>query len=74
MFTLSKMASYAAVGTLVILGGVGLSARADELVQHLGPVGPHEPIHDRRRQQGGDRLLRAGWHALRPLCGGVRPQ
>jgi len=44
MFTLSKMASYAAVGTLVILGGVGLSARADELVQHLGPVGPHEPI------------------------------
>lgn len=44
MFTLSKMVSYAAVGTLVILGGVGLSARADELVQHLGPVGPHEPI------------------------------
>ena len=44
MFTLSKMASYAAVGTLVILGGVGLSARADEPIQHLGPVGPHEPI------------------------------
>lgn len=44
MFALSKMARYAVAGTLVILGGFGLSARADETVQHLGPVGPHEPI------------------------------
>jgi hypothetical protein len=44
MFALSKMAGYAAVGTLAILGGLSLSARAEERVQHLGPVGPHEPI------------------------------
>ncbi len=44
MFTHSKMARYAAVGTLVVLGGVGFSAHAEEPVQNLGPVGPHVPI------------------------------
>jgi hypothetical protein len=44
MFTLTKLSTLAAVGTLVVLGGYGLSARADELAQNLGPVGPHEPI------------------------------
>ena len=34
----------AAAGAFVALTAVGLPARADELVQHLGPVGPHEPI------------------------------
>lgn len=34
----------AAVGTFVALTAFGLPARADELVQHLGPVGAHEPI------------------------------
>jgi hypothetical protein len=44
MFTLTKLSTLAAVGTLVVLGGYGLPARADELAQNLGPVGPHEPI------------------------------
>ena len=34
----------AAAGAFVALTAVGLPARANELVQHLGPVGPHEPI------------------------------
>ena len=34
----------AAAGAFIALTTVGLPARADELVQHLGPVGPHEPI------------------------------
>ena len=44
MFALSKLSRFAAVGTLVVLGGFSLPARADELAQNLGPVGPHEPI------------------------------
>jgi hypothetical protein len=44
MFTLTKLSTLAAVGALVVLGGQGLPARADEMVQNLGPVGPHEPI------------------------------
>ena len=44
MFALSKMAGYGLATTLIILGGFGLSAFADEPIQHLGPVGPHEPI------------------------------
>ena len=34
----------AAAGAFFALTTVGLPARADELVQHLGPVPPHEPI------------------------------
>jgi hypothetical protein len=44
MFALSKLSSYATVGILVVLGGYSLPARADELAQNLGPVGPNEPI------------------------------
>ena len=44
MFALSKLSRIAAVGTLVVLGGFSLPARADDLAQNLGPVGPHEPI------------------------------
>ena len=33
-----------AVGAFVALTAFGLPARADELVQHLGPVGADEPI------------------------------
>ena len=44
MFTISKLSKLAAVGTLVALGGYNLPARAEELAQNLGPVGPHEPI------------------------------
>jgi hypothetical protein len=34
----------AAAGAFVALTTVGFPARADELVQHLGPVGAHGPI------------------------------
>jgi hypothetical protein len=44
MFALSKLSRFATVGTLVVLGGYSLPARADELAQNLGPVGPNEPI------------------------------
>ena len=44
MFPLARMLSFAAASALVALTAVSLSARADELPQNLGPVGPHEPI------------------------------
>ena len=44
MFPLARMLSLAAASALVALTAVGSSARADELRQNLGPVGPHEPI------------------------------
>ncbi|MGC1345883.1 MAG: hypothetical protein WA863_07205, partial [Methyloceanibacter sp.] len=36
--------SFAAAGALVALTAVGTSARADDLPQSLGPVGPNETI------------------------------
>lgn len=46
MFPLSRMQllKLAAVGSLVVLGGIARPARADELVQTLGPVVAHVPI------------------------------
>ncbi len=45
MFPLSRnLLKFAAAGALVALTAVSTPARADELVQNLGPVGPHEPI------------------------------
>jgi hypothetical protein len=44
MFTLSKKLSLAAVAGLVVLGGYGLPARAGDITQVLGPVGPNDPI------------------------------
>jgi hypothetical protein len=44
MFTLSKKLSLAAVGGLVVLGGYGLPARAGDMPEVLGPVGPNDPI------------------------------
>lgn len=44
MFTLTRLSSFAALGTLLVVGGSNLSARAEELAQNLGPVGPNEPI------------------------------
>jgi len=35
---------FAAAGALLVLSVSGTPARADELVQNLGPVGPHEAI------------------------------
>ena len=44
MFALNKLSRFAAVATLVALGGYSLPAYAEELPEHLGPVGPHQPI------------------------------
>ena len=46
MFSLSRIqfSKFAAMGSLVVLCTLGTPARADELAQNLGPVGPHEPI------------------------------
>jgi hypothetical protein len=46
MFPLSRILflTFAAVGILFVLSGLGAPARAEELPQNLGPVGPHEPI------------------------------
>jgi hypothetical protein len=45
MFPLSRnFLKFAAAGGLVALTAVSTPARADEMVQNLGPVGPHEPM------------------------------
>jgi hypothetical protein len=45
MFPLSRnVLKFAAASAIVALTAVSTPSRADELVQHLGPVGPHEPI------------------------------
>jgi hypothetical protein len=43
MFTLFKL-NYVGLGFLLALGALSLPARADDMAQNLGPVGPHEPI------------------------------
>ena len=45
MFSLSRiqLLKFAAAGGVVVCT-LGTPARADELAQNLGPVGPHEPI------------------------------
>jgi len=44
MFTLSKIATCATLGTFVVLGGFALPALAEEPIQNLGPVPAHVPI------------------------------
>jgi hypothetical protein len=44
MFSLSRILSLAAAGALVALTAASIPARADELIQSLGPVKPHDPI------------------------------
>jgi hypothetical protein len=45
MFPLSRnFLKFAAAGALVALTAVSTPTRADELIQNLGPVGPHEPM------------------------------
>jgi len=44
MLPLTRNLSLAVAGALIALTAVGPPARADELTQNLGPVGPHEPI------------------------------
>lgn len=44
MFPLTRILSLAAAVALIALTAASIPARADELAQNLGPVGPHEPI------------------------------
>src|SRR5262245_10010264 len=44
MFPLTRILSLAAVGVFVALTAVTTRASSYEMVQNLGPVGPHEPI------------------------------
>ena len=45
MFPLSRsFLKFAAAGAVVALTAFSTPARADELIQNLGPVGPHQPM------------------------------
>ena len=44
MLPLTRIPSLATAGALFVLTAASITARADELAQNLGPVGPHEPI------------------------------
>ena len=46
MFALTRIQflQFAAAGALVALSVASTPARADEMMQNLGPVGPHQPI------------------------------
>lgn len=44
MFPLTRRLSLAAAGAVLVLTAASIPARADELAQNLGPVGPREPI------------------------------
>jgi hypothetical protein len=44
MLPLTHIPSLAAAGALFVLTAASITARADELAQNLGPVGPHAPI------------------------------
>ena len=44
MLPLTRIPSLAAAGALFVLTTANIPARADEVAQNLGPVGPHEPI------------------------------
>lgn len=46
MFPLTRIQClvFVAAGALVTLSAASTPARTDEMVQNLGPVGPHEPI------------------------------
>ena len=44
MFPLTRSLSLAAASAVLALAAASIPARADELAQNLGPVGPREPI------------------------------
>ena len=44
MFPLTRSLSLAAAGAVFALAAASIPARADELAQNLGPVGPREPL------------------------------
>ena len=74
MFALSRLSRWAAVGGLVILGGYSLPARADELAENRGRLGPHEAI---LTEVGNKRLIafyEPDGVELRPQCRDVGPR
>ena len=44
MFSLSRIQQLKFAAAVVVVCTLGTPARADELAQNLGPVGPYEPI------------------------------
>ena len=44
MFSHDRLSKVVVAGAFVALTAVSIPARADDLVQNLGPVGPHQPI------------------------------
>ena len=44
MFSHDRLSKVIVAGAFVALMAVSIPARADDLVQNLGPVGPHQPI------------------------------
>jgi hypothetical protein len=43
-FTRKQHLAFTAAGALVVVTSASIPVRADEMVQNLGPVGPHEPV------------------------------
>jgi hypothetical protein len=43
-FNRKQLLGFTVAGALVVITTAGTRVSADEIVQHLGPVGPHEPI------------------------------
>ena len=44
MFSHDRLSKVVVAGAFVALTAVSIPARADDLLQNLGPVGPHQPI------------------------------
>ena len=70
MFPLSRIQLLKfAAGGLVVISTLGPPARADELAQSLGPVGPHEPILTTVGSQRVIAFYDARQRSLRSPCG-----
>lgn len=43
-FNRKQLFGFTVAGALVVITAAGTPASSDEMLQHLGPVGPHDPI------------------------------
>ena len=73
MFPLTGSLSLAAAGAILALTAASIPARADELAQNLGPVGPREPILTWVGSKRCHSVLSARQWQLRCPRGGVGP-
>ena len=64
MFPLTRSLTLAAAGAIVALTAASTPARADQLAQNLGPVGPREPI---LTTVGSKRVMAFYWPEARVL-------